>query len=603
MATVSLLGIRMGTTKRRRSRRRMLRRTISRQKQITYHGGATADIDISPLKIVCDVRENGGSGSSGSAAAPIALEYSMINYDKTGISSATTKKYGKYPFFSSSVKYPSHLKSKKYEEIVDFFFNRITFMNVLQKECLANPAQCIEINASGNPDAKQLRENEIHNVMFMLTYLFRIIPASYINPKNSYENFILGKTPFRLQFASGNSPTIMSIVVGSSGEKKLITDLIWLNDVYNHPKYLEFITTFVETKEKKRALVKNIASLENKKKTALIKTMDDLSSSPSLTALKNMYASPSTSLSNSFINATMSIWQRIAPNVNNVSTLNDTSKIQASLDLVEIYLDYLEYNKKDSNQRSYYSMDKQLLDKLNKIYNAAIGYKAAEKCKKFVDGGIIQLNLKKKNNDGSDIQKMDLDIVNEIETNYKPYVSLNREIENSLKSVYAPERSSSNLALYDILNSFKGTDAKDQQEKYKIIIYLYNKYVLGKMMEPLPEGVAFTDEMMYTGVNTTVGVSGTGADEIAQETKEIYLAVDLISEDLYLKTPGCVYADAKLANKLEYLLDGVMHSVDKYRGEKVGLVAAKPPLSTPVAVPVSAPSSAPVAAAQAVPIK
>lgn len=534
----------MRSTKKRKGRRR-----ITHRKHGKYHGGDQL-IDISPLKIVCDVRENKEGASS-----QIALEYSMLNYDKNGIS---TKKYSKYPFFSSSVKYPASLKSKNYSEIVDFFFNRVTFMNVLQNECSASTSQCIS-TLNGTPDSKTLRENEIHNVMFMLTYLFCIIPKTYINPKNSYENFILGKTPFQLKMVGINP---MSLTIGG-GDKKLITDLIWLNDVYNHPKYLEFITTFVESKEKKQALVKNVSATKDAKQQALIKAFDDLNRT-NMATLNSVYSSPGQQ-SNSFVQATAPIWARID---SALPLANDSpSKLRVSLDLVELYLDYLDYNKKDSNQRTYYSMDKQLLDKLNKLYNTVVAYKAAEKCKQFVDGDMIQLNLKKKNNDGSDIQKMDLDIINEIETNYKPYVSLNQQIENTLKSVYAPERTSSNSWLYDILKAFKETDTKVQQEKYKILVYLYNKYVLGKKAEPVPAGVDFKEEMIYTGINTTVGVSGSGTNEVAQETKEIYLAVDLIREDVYLKTPGCVYADEKLANKLENLLDGVMYSVDKYRGE------------------------------------
>lgn len=198
-----------------------------------------------------------------------------------------------YPFFTPAMKYPQgYLFSAPYNDRLKFFFNKTEFNKILnqynpsfvnQTEINKKLEFLSEMNKLTNPgetngtqtknDAQISRiDNKIidldnyvkytmnndtveHNIF---TMLFSLFPISYPIRKNiqsSYQmkikktnslNFNLSDlNPLRI-FGSSSSTEPLFSYLEIDGTVYTVTELIWVNDIYNHSQYGKIYKNFVD---------------------------------------------------------------------------------------------------------------------------------------------------------------------------------------------------------------------------------------------------------------------------------------------------------------------------------------------------------------------
>jgi hypothetical protein len=162
---------------------------------------------------------------------------------------------GTYPYITDEVEY-SNIDALTYPEIVDTFFNRNKFINMIS-------------NARGNSDNRgKLDKQQIleNNVMTMLRLFF---PTKYFTVNNHKQSIELLEPGIATHYNGGifyNPLKTMSSYVKINGKPYTVTEMIWLNDLLNHPIYRELLEQ-----------VHNLNRALNTYETNLIKDGIDLS--------------------------------------------------------------------------------------------------------------------------------------------------------------------------------------------------------------------------------------------------------------------------------------------------------------------------------------
>lgn len=155
------------------------------------------------------------------------------------------KPFTKYPFFSNTHSYPKlKLQNFKYEQVVEFFFNKDIFLNIIKNKTRKNLSE------------KEESENEIKIANFELT-LRLLFPTNFPlvnNIDNSIETIIPTKKIFTLKgsnlfniLPSRFDNKFSYLKIGS--ETYTITKVIWKNDVMNHPIYNKIVQAYKEFDE------------------------------------------------------------------------------------------------------------------------------------------------------------------------------------------------------------------------------------------------------------------------------------------------------------------------------------------------------------------
>jgi hypothetical protein len=219
------------------------------------------NIRVSKLKIILNTNIPGKS--------EILFRFDMLYHPDLDKGRYSTTKYT-LPYFTDVVKYPmEQLARKVYAERVDFFFNKTRFLNVLRK----NPIQFVDYNRinedadTKKSKAKALHENAEYNVKCMLILLFPIADEFENVFKTSYDQFILDKpsseiftfrnidpvtffnptwVPLYNYFGERkyNAPKQEISYLKEQGITYVVTDVVWQNDLINHPVYRDFISVY-----------------------------------------------------------------------------------------------------------------------------------------------------------------------------------------------------------------------------------------------------------------------------------------------------------------------------------------------------------------------
>ena len=226
-----------------------------------------------------------------------------------------TKKFSEYPFFTSWLPYPVEvLKKLDYKNQVDFFFIKDKFFEILKKTPEYNflkikfdEEKIFEENnkkkGSNNYsnkkkilDETEERINIKKNVMTMLTLLFPTIYPKSNNVFNSYDRIFSNTISessstipflFNLFFGIGiNEPRFSYIKTPSKGICT-VTEVIWLNDLYNQPEYKKIITQY-ETFNKWKGEETQRIDLENTYEISAFKDNNSLLSK-TWEKLKNVF--------------------------------------------------------------------------------------------------------------------------------------------------------------------------------------------------------------------------------------------------------------------------------------------------------------------------
>ena len=152
-------------------------------------------------------------------------------------------KYSEYPFISNMVLIDSKkLKSKKYVEKMDFFFNRKVFEDFMNESYNEEKHNSLldSLKKKNNEKKKEIIILD-HNLKVMIDMFFPTAYPFINNTGNSYDrNF-------------GNKSKDMDIVffpkysyIKNKSEVFTVTKAILLNDILNHPKYYDFIVMMFE---------------------------------------------------------------------------------------------------------------------------------------------------------------------------------------------------------------------------------------------------------------------------------------------------------------------------------------------------------------------
>jgi len=228
-------------------------------------------IDIIPKKINIMVETNI------EGEAPFQLTYDKI-YNPVKSSTLPQPKKPDYPYFVPNIKYSETVLMnyllKDYSLILLSFFDKKYFSNMIQDFMKENKTENKTDNETDNG-----QENVNHNIFLTLLFLF---PMRYPRPANintSYTKYICKDgnkiyTDLTNIYQSGKN-TISALLrnmrdietsvreysyINSSKGQATVTQIVWLNDVLNNPKYRELIDLLIQYEswvKNKRITIKN----------------------------------------------------------------------------------------------------------------------------------------------------------------------------------------------------------------------------------------------------------------------------------------------------------------------------------------------------------
>lgn len=221
---------------------------------------------------------------------------SMIKMPKMNTQPILTSEY---PFFTKNVRYPSSIEGADWKAKYQFFFNRPLFIERLRKEIDVNPSiyreKLIPKKDATEKEKKELYEwmndTETHNIMVTLRALFPIPEMFGKALKNSYQHVIMGEPNNRIIYdlSIRNSVNIFGFMykfgiinkekedyfINVDGKRYIVDDVIWRNDIINHPVYSKFLSSQRETYEE---VAKSAGDVEEKYDIYLKKLNDEISS-------------------------------------------------------------------------------------------------------------------------------------------------------------------------------------------------------------------------------------------------------------------------------------------------------------------------------------
>ena len=218
---------------------------------------------------------------------------SMIKMPKMNTQPILTSEY---PFFTKNVRYPRSIERKDWKTKYEFFFNRVLFIDRLKKEIKNNPNLDIyrERLKSKRTDKDEelyewMKETEMHNIMVTLRALFPIPEVFGKALKSSYDHILNNNSNSRVawdvniksatnifgfmyKFGIANKEK-EEYFINVGGKRYSVDDVIWENDLVNHPVYNKFLKSQRETYEE---VEKSLQDVEEKYEGYLQKLNDDL---------------------------------------------------------------------------------------------------------------------------------------------------------------------------------------------------------------------------------------------------------------------------------------------------------------------------------------
>jgi len=152
-------------------------------------------------------------------------------------------KYTEYPHISDNVLIDvKKLKSKKYVEKMDFFFNRSVFEEFMNKANNNTYQEELKKRVLGDKEENKEKKDILdYNIKVMIDMLFPTAYPFINNTGNSYDrNFTSKSKDLDIVFFPKYS------YIKNKSEVYTVTKAILLNDILNHPKYYDFIVMMFE---------------------------------------------------------------------------------------------------------------------------------------------------------------------------------------------------------------------------------------------------------------------------------------------------------------------------------------------------------------------
>lgn len=452
--------------------------------------------------------------------------------------------------------------------------------------------------------AKQELENADHNVRCMLILLLPIADEFTNVFQSSYDQYILNKPspelytlrnidptmllnptwlPLYNYFATRKyAPPIQEIsYIKQGGAKYAVTNVIWLNDIVNHPIYREFLTTFYEKNLEKqnnrpkiksqlterlqmfRGLIQRNQSTKNAKTTLFMQIFETLLQNVNITPKgtgRNVKtpneqiesiieqfgndATPDTAALSSDINKVVSAITnpkdaakrdsviKMATSFAKIIATNNKLKQNGKLsnadwfsmadNIVSAYIEYSLYNESaDKGMQINLKDDARIFTEL---YNQSLFIKALRLLDDFLHNRISRFDMNEKNLDGTPKSKLELDIIRIIQKSFPYYIKLNDDIVKHLRNVLEPLRRSSNAKLQSFLKNMFIPD-KTTAPASSDSTSSDDRYALVEIYNKYIANTRkhihkrFTDELMYTGVSTIVENDGSKTNTTSTNQK------------------------------------------------------------------------------------
>ena len=212
-----------------------------------------------------------------------------------------------YPFFTKHVRYPSSIERETWKAKYEFFFNRELFVNRLRREIeISSDIYRERLTSSDESEADELyewmQETEKLNVMITLRALFPIPEVFGKTLKNSYDHILKPGANSRV-FWDVNIQSTMNIFgfmykfgivnkekeeyfINIGGKRYTVDDVVWENDLINHPVYRKFLGSQRETYEE---VARSATEVEEKYRNYLTKMDDDLKNMMKNDSLQKQY--------------------------------------------------------------------------------------------------------------------------------------------------------------------------------------------------------------------------------------------------------------------------------------------------------------------------
>lgn len=213
-----------------------------------------------------DSKEDKGQDTTPSRNIQL-FKRSMIKMPKMDVQPVLKSEY---PFFTKNVRYPSSIEREPWKTKYEFFFNRELFVDRLRREIDKNPDIYREnLKSKDKTKSKELYEwmqdNEKHNVMITLRALFPIPEVFGKTLKNTFDHILNPGTNSRV-FLDVNIRSAANIFgfmykfgiaskekeqyfINIGGKRYEVDDVVWENDLINHPVYRKFLGSQRETYE------------------------------------------------------------------------------------------------------------------------------------------------------------------------------------------------------------------------------------------------------------------------------------------------------------------------------------------------------------------
>jgi hypothetical protein len=185
------------------------------------------------------------------------------------------------PYFTKYVKYPGWIQSGTWKERMEFFFNREVFTKTLRDALISRGTSPITIDGT-DENYKIAHKIEKHNIMVMLRSLFPIpeqfgqaLKSSYDHILRQHQNsrvitdvsFKQAINVFGLMYRIGvlqKEREESFLILG--GKEYDVEDVVWENDIVNHPLYYNFLVLRRKLRDKieetKSEVLKKYANYE-----------------------------------------------------------------------------------------------------------------------------------------------------------------------------------------------------------------------------------------------------------------------------------------------------------------------------------------------------
>lgn len=507
----------------------------------------------------------------------ITLSSSMIKIMESSIETLLTLE--EYPYFTAEVEYPwIYLQTLPYRRMIEFFFNRQSFIKILTEQNLgfvntqfnkyntylknSENNVLFTTNESNNAEMSKYDEkNKIvqKNIVIMMKCLF---PTKYpykTNIKTSYDikirkypqlNLDVSQSFIKLFRITNNDKDDAAMhpeysYLSLEGKIYTISEVIWINDIYNHPKYKKIVGIYHDLLDFKNTYSRILIN-EIKNKQDLIREFKNNNNTNAVQQLQNI--SREIQESN---NANRRIYIQdiiiIDKLIKYIEKLNDFNydTIETDVDAVYILYDdtkalinYISKYQSKIDDRYYYNPYFKLTKDISNLFE---NVKMLQENVNYIreNNYILENYLKKINKKIVNDKKI---IENEENRKiFKSYLDFFNELKNFDNKKYP----TNNRFLQDLIDNVNKIDTMKtpiaNNDKTSNFIKLLNPSHIKDTNEPFKHFV----KCIYTGVNEVEGAY------------EIYLRMDLIEgvvNDDNKKNIKCVYVGEKLTDKLDTLL-------------------------------------------------